>query len=136
MKDLRPALRAFLLSDAAIASVVDGARVYPQRIPQGETRESIVYTRVSGEGDYTMQGPSGFVRPRFQVDAWASTADAATALANLIKDRLDGYRGVMGEGADAVTVHGVFVADEREDFDEAANLHRSGRDYFIHHIEL
>ncbi|TGN89418.1 DUF3168 domain-containing protein [Bradyrhizobium yuanmingense] len=136
MKDLRPALRAFLLSDMAIASVVDGARVYPQRMPQGEAGASVVYTRVSGEGDYTMQGPSGFVRTRFQIDAWASTADAATVLANLIKDRLDGYRGVMGEDADAITVHGVFIAAEREDFDEAAKLHRSGRDYIIHHIEL
>lgn len=135
MKDLRPALRAFLLADGAIAAVV-GTRVYPLRMPQGETQASIVYTRVSGEGDYTMQGPTGYARPRIQIDAWASSANAAVALSNLIRDRLDGFRGVMGSGADAITVRGVFVADEREGFDEAANLHRSGRDYFIHHIEL
>jgi hypothetical protein len=135
MKDIRPALREFLLGDAAITTVV-GTRVFPIKIPQGVTAASIVYTRISGDGDYTMQGPSGFVSPRIQIDAWAGSADAAANLANLVKDRLDGYRGVMGSGGGAITVHGVFIADQREDYDDAAQLHRSGRDYFIHHLEL
>lgn len=135
MKDIRKALRTFLLADASIVAVVVD-RVYALRIPQGVKSSSIVVTRVSGPGDYHMDGPSGLMNARIQIDAWATTADAAATLANLVKDRIDGYRGAMGSGANIITVHGVFVADLREDYDDEAELYRSGRDFFIHHLEL
>jgi len=124
--DIRPSLRTYLLDSAPIAAVV-GARVYPSRIPQGVTGTSIVYTRISGGGDYHLQGLSGFARHRYQIDAWAKTINEAASLADFIRDRIDGFRGSMG----AVTVHGIFFLDQREDYDEEANLHRVGRDYFI-----
>lgn len=135
MKDIRPALRAFLLADAGIAAVV-GARVYPIKIPQGVNLACIVYTRISGRGDYHHGGPSGLAMPRFQIDAWAPTGDAATALANLIKDRINGYRGVMGTDPASVTVQGVFLLDEREDYDDAVRMSRMSRDYAIDYEEL
>lgn len=131
MLDIRQSFRPFLLEDAAIAAIVVD-RVYSIRIPQGVRASSIVFTRVSGAGDYHLAGPSGIINVRMQVDAWAITPDAAVTLANLVKDRLDGYRGLMG----AVMVHGVFVADLREDYDDDAQLYRAGRDYFVHHLEL
>jgi hypothetical protein len=135
VKDIRKAIRSFLLADAPIVAVVVD-RVYALRIPQGIKVSSIVMTRVSGPGDYHMDGPSGLINARIQIDAWAPTADAAASLANLVKDRLDGYRGTMGTGGNIITVHGVFVADLREDYDDEAQLYRSGRDYFVHHLEL
>jgi len=136
MKDIRPALRSFLLADSQIAAVV-ATRVYPIKLPQGTTGVSIVYNRISGGGDYHMQGLSGFAHHRFQIDAWASTANAATSLADLIRDRIDGYRGDMGaDSPPVVTVHGVFMVDQREDYDDEAKLHRMSRDYFIDFMEL
>ncbi len=139
MKDIRPALREFILADASISALVTTggiSRVYPIKIPQGIKLASIVYTRISGRGDYHMGGPSGLAMPRYQLDAWAPTGDAATTLANLIKDRIDGYRGIMGTGPAAVTVQGVFMADEREDYDDTVQLSRMSRDYFIDYEEL
>src|ERR1044072_9333300 len=95
MKDIRPALRSFLLGSAPIAAMV-AARVYPIKLPQGTTGASIVYTRVSGQGDYHLHALSRFASHRFQIDAWSPTADGATSLADLIRDRIDGYRGDMG----------------------------------------
>jgi len=135
MKDIRPALRAFLLADAGIAAIV-GTRVYPIKIPQGVKVASIVYFRVSGPGDYSMDGPSGLARHRLQLDSWAPTADAATALANLVKDRIDGYSGVMGSGGAAVNVQGVFQTDLREDYDDDVELHRCGRDFMFAYEEI
>ncbi|MCR6734447.1 MAG: DUF3168 domain-containing protein [Afipia sp.] len=139
MKDIRPALRAFLLGDAGIVALVTTggiSRVYPIKLPQGTKTASIVYTRISGSSIYHMQGQSGLSMPRYQIDAWAPTGDAATALANLIKDRLSGYRGVMGSGGAAVTVQGVFMLDEREDYDDAVSMSRMSRDYAIDHEEI
>lgn len=139
MKDIRPGLFAFLAADASIAAVVtEGgiSRIFPVVLPQGVAKASIVYTKISGEGDYTMRGPTGYARPRFQIDAWAPTIDAASTLANAIKDRLDGYSGVMGSGANEVVVQGVFIAGEHEDYDDIVRMYSVGRDYFIHFGEL
>lgn len=135
MKDIRPALRAFLLADAGIAAIVS-TRVYPIKIPQGVKLASVVYSRISGQGIYHHGGDSGLAMPRFQIDAWGLTGDAATTLANLIKDRLSGYRGVMGSGGAAVTVQGVFMAAEMEDYDDAVQMSRMSRDYFIDYEEV
>jgi hypothetical protein len=136
MKDIRPALRSFLLGSPEIAAIV-AARLYPIKLPQGTTAASIVYNRISGAGDYHMQGLSGFAKHRYQIDAWAPTAEVATTLADLIRDRIDGYQGPMGsDSPPTIEVQGVFMADQREDYDDAAKLHRMSRDFFITFIEL
>jgi len=136
MKDIRPALRSFLLGSPQIAAIVV-ARVYPIKLPQGTTAASVVYNRISGAGDYHMQGLSGFAKHRYQVDAWAPTAEVATTLADLIRDRIDGYQGPMGaDSPPTIEVQGVFMADQREDYDDAAKLHRVSRDFFITFSEL
>jgi hypothetical protein len=134
LKDIRPALSAFLLGDAAIATAV-GTRVYPQFLPQNTTVASIVYQKISDVGNHSLSGPTRLARPRFQIDAWAPTNNGANALALLIKERLDGYQGVMGSGGDAVDVQGVFYENARELYDESAKLHRVSADYFIAYDE-
>jgi hypothetical protein len=130
--DLRPGLRAFLLADSGISAAIGGQRIFPVTLPQGENRPSVVYTRISGVGDHHMQGASGLARPRYQIDAYAQLADDANALADLVKARLDGYRGPMG----AVTVQGAFFETERDDYQPDAKLYRASRDYFIWFEEL
>jgi hypothetical protein len=131
LKDIRPALRAFLLADAAISSAVGASRIYPDEMPQGVTATSLVFQEISNVGDHHMQGPSGLARPRMQVTAWATTRDAAYALGLLVKDRLDGYVGVMGTGGDAVTVQGVFFDNSRNLKDDAASLYGRQQDFII-----
>jgi len=139
IKDIRPALFAYLMADAGISAAVEGAvilqnggsRIFPMRLPAGIKKDSIVYTRVSGEGDHHMEGPSGLARVRMQIDAWSKTIPGAVSLANLVKERIDGFRGVMGSGAAAVTIQGIFFESEREDYDDVAELNRVSRDYFI-----
>lgn len=133
MKDIRPALRSLLLGDAAVAALVVD-RVFPIRMPQGTKVASLVYTRVSGGTDYTMQGASGYARSRMQIDAWAPTADAATALANRVKDCLSGFTGAVGNPS--VFIQGAFCTDEREQYDDVVQLYGVSRDYFIHHEEI
>lgn len=141
LQDLRPGLRAYLLADSNISSIVGGARVYAIKLPQGETRASIVYSKISGIGDYHLQGPSGLARPRIQIDCWAPDADgiagpdASAALGRLVKERIDGFRGSMPYGSDSpqasVEVLAAFLDSEREDYDDTAKLYRTSLDYLI-----
>jgi hypothetical protein len=139
LADVRPGLRAYLLADSGISALVGGARIYAVHLPQGETQASIVFSRISGLGDHHMQGPSGLARPRLQIDCWAASIDAAFALSNMVKERIDGFRGDMPYGAnspqDLITVRGVFFDSEREDYDDTAKLYRASCDYFIWFLE-
>jgi hypothetical protein len=132
IKDLRPALREYLLADAAIAALI-GDRIYPNAMPQGVRATSIVYNRISDVGYHVYAGPLGFARPRYQLDAWAQTPDEAAALAGAIKERLDGFAGVMG--TPPVTVQGALFAGLRDDYDADAELYRTSQDYLILFVE-
>lgn len=115
-----------MLGDSDIATIV-GTRIFPVVLPQGETRASIVYTRISGQGDHHMRGPSGLSQTRFQIDAWAQKADDAAFLANLVKLRVDGFSGTFDGGA----IQGAFFDTERDDYDSEVKMHRVSRDYLV-----
>jgi hypothetical protein len=144
LQDVRVGLKAYLLDDATIAASVDSGasaspryRVFTLKLPQGETRPSIVYSRISGQGDHHMEGASGLNRTRMQIDCWAPTADAADLLARQVKERIDGFGpGSMLWGDDspeeAIVVQGIFYESEREDWDEGPPArYRSSKDYLI-----
>ena len=133
LKDIRPALRLFLLADPAIAAAV-GTRMYPKILPQGQRSTSIVYNKISGIGHHHYQGTSGLGTPRYQIDVWAATPDDAANVANLIKERLDGYRGPMpnvGSPSDDVEVQGAFFESDREDYQADITMHRTSQDFII-----
>lgn len=138
IKDIRPALRAYLLGDSEIAATVTAGsvtRLYPILLPQGITLPSIVYSLITEGTDYHMQGPSGLVQVRMQIDCWALTADAAVALANLVKDRLSGLRGTVAFGSESpqeeIIIRGVFHDQGRDDYDPIPKLYRRQCDYLI-----
>src|SRR4029077_12790747 len=90
--DVRFGLVELLTSNASINGIVAG-RVYPVKLKQGETRDSIVYNRITEFETYKMDGPSGLVSALYQFDAWSKSTDSATALALLVKELFGGFRG-------------------------------------------
>lgn len=131
MKDLRPALRTYLLDDPVISGLVGGVRIHHARLPQNQVEPSVVYFKVSETGDYHMQGDSGLGQTRMQIDAWAQTSDAATELANAVYDRLSGAKPIVSIGSDFVNIKGSFLAAGRDDYDDVARMFRISRDFIV-----
>jgi Protein of unknown function (DUF3168) len=126
MKDIRPALRTFLLADPTISGLVGGVRIHHLRLPQGQVEPSIVYLKVSEIGDYHLLSDSGLGQIRLQIDSWAQSSDVATQLANAVYDRLSGAKGAFDNNVD---VRGTFLISGRDDFDEVAFMYRASRDF-------
>lgn len=132
MKDIRPALRTYLLADSTVNSLVGGERIHHARLPQNQVDPSVVYIKISETGDYHLAGDSGLGQMRMQIDSWAQSADAATALANAVYDRLTGARTSIDLGSpDFVDLRGAFLANGRDDYDEVAQLYRVSRDFIL-----
>jgi hypothetical protein len=133
LADLRPALRAFLLADPTVAAAV-GARIYPNRLPQGVRATAIVYRRPNRRGDHHMQGPSGLARGLWQLACWSESLDGAAALARAVKDRLEGWQGPMTDpDGNIVQVQGAFLETARDAYDDDTELRGVLAEYAIWH---
>lgn len=132
------ALRAHLLDDNTIASIVSG-RVYPLRMPQKVNLPAIVLTRVSGMRFAHLRGADALARPRYQVDCWAVTHDGATVLGTLCRQRLNGYTGTWSDDDSPATLIPVTILmdpeGDRDLFDEdiAGGSCRHSADYLVWH---
>ena len=139
MKDLRKAIRAFLLADSTVSTLVGATRIYPGTLPQGVAQTSVVpavvQNLITESSDYHMQGDSGLGQARVQLDCWAQTQDEAVELANLVFDRLSGASGTIEFGMNSplenVAVQGVFHDQGRDDYDSVAKLYTRRRDFLI-----
>jgi len=139
IKDLRPALRTLLTTAPAVVAIV-GARIFPHAIPQGVRAPAVVYNRIPGVGgDYTMQGPVSLASSVLQVDCWAGDPDTACVLARAVRERLEGFAGDVvvddGSPSESVSIQGVFVDANGDDFDGLAKLYRERVDYRFAWVE-
>jgi hypothetical protein len=131
MKDIRPALRSFLLADPAVSSLVGGVRVHSSRLPQNQVEPSVVYVKVSESSDYNMAGDSGLGQVRIQIDSWAQSNDAATQLANAVYDRMSGANQIIDYDSSSLDLKGSFLSGGREDYDSVMQMFRVSRDFTI-----
>ena len=115
----------------AILANIAGGRRHWGRAPQNTARPFLVLNRASGDRDYHMQGPSGFVQSRVQIDCYADTYTAAKTAARAVRDALSGYAG--GD------IQLIQIDSERDlpaaDAGEVTHLFRVSIDTIISHGE-
>jgi hypothetical protein len=122
---IEQAIRYILVNDATVKAIT--THCWPVMIPQDATYPLILYTRISGERDHVLQGPSGMAHPRFQLDAFAETYTGAKALANAIREALDGYRGT----AAGTRIGSCLIDSERDIYESEIEIYRISQDYMI-----
>ena len=136
-------LKAHLLGENAIANLVTTsgrARVFPLKLPQPKAGvpdyPAIQLTRISDLRFSHLRGGASLARPRYQVDCWATTFQAAVGLGSLCRQRLDGYVGIWTDGSPGTSVQVAVEFESQVDlFEEeiGGGLFRSSADYFVFH---
>lgn len=122
-------LTEFILEDTDISAMIDD-RIYPIVLPQSPDVPALTYFRVSGARFTTMEGPNELMNPKFQINSWAETYSEAKTLANLVMERLHGYRGAFN----AEEVLGIFLNNEEdliEDLDDGTRFYRVRMDFLL-----
>ena len=100
---LETGLYSALSADATVSGLV-GARIYPEIMPFDVTYPAISYQRISTARYQTLESVDDFTQVRIQVDCWDSTYSGVKALANAVKNAIDGVR-TLGSQA----VHHCFM---------------------------
>lgn len=89
-----------LADDATVGGLVS-TRIYPVILPQNVDYPAISYQRVGNAPRPTLEDGVGLQNPRFQIDAWAESADGARALATA----------VIAAMSAATSVDAIFLSD-------------------------
>lgn len=123
--DMQGALRARLLGATAA-----GSRVYWVDRPQGSALPAITLQVISGDRPQTYDGFQSSRQSRVQMDVWAETHAAGTAL----------LEAAIGAVAPRVTANGIqfdrtFFEGERDTSERlgTANIYRAGIDLLVRH---
>jgi hypothetical protein len=87
-----------LKGDAALVALLHSAdSVWHRRAPASDGLPRVVVYRPNEAGLSDLTGPSTLRTPRVQIDALAATAAEASAVAEAVKARMDGFRGTLGD---------------------------------------
>ncbi|MHA6641347.1 tail completion protein gp17 [Mesorhizobium sp. A623] len=124
-------LVALLLNAAGVTALVS------DRIDWGKAPQSVsghpyvVLQRIDGLHDYHMQGASGYVASRVQIDTYSEKYTATKKATRALIAALSGYKGGIFQG--------IFLDGERDlpaaDAGEVTNLFRTSLDFMVHHKE-
>lgn len=128
---MEEALRECLLAATAVSALV-GKSVHWVQSPQGTPSPRIVLYRISGIRNMRMDGPTGLVASRVQIDCLGRSYESAKTVARAVEARLSGYSGTFS----GVVFQGCFLIAERDDHEDAETpdkLFRTSLDFNIWH---
>nr|BDD44654.1 hypothetical protein 5 [Alphaproteobacteria bacterium]BDD46018.1 hypothetical protein 6 [Pseudomonadaceae bacterium]BDD46435.1 hypothetical protein 5 [bacterium] len=124
-------LVALLLSAAGLTTLVPENSIEWGRSSQGGALPRIVLQRIDGIRDYHMQGASGYVASRVQIDVYSERYLTTKTIVDAVRALLSGYRGGIFQG--------IFLDGERDlpaaDAGDVKHLFRTSLDFMIHHKE-
>lgn len=135
--EIEQGLGSYLSTYAGLVALISD-RVYGMKIPQGATLPLLVYTRVSTPRELTHDttGATGTLEnPRFQFDAYGTTALAVQAITTQLREALNGKTGSIGAGANQMTIQAAYVVDEVPEYDVPTELYRQRSEFIIWHAE-
>ena len=126
MSLIEQAFRAKVLANGAVVALV-ADRVYGQRLPQRPTYPAISVVKISAPRDHVMEGQSGFVQARFQVDCWSPDDQAAKTLADTVRLAMGGLPAtVLG-----VEINAISLEDDRDLYDDDLEVYGASVDYLV-----
>lgn len=130
MAEAEQALIDLLKADASVAAIV-GTRIYFTQAPQTPVLPYAVMFRVDGPRVYGMEGASGLVAARVQIDIYSKTAKQARDVGRTIRQVLSGFRGEQS----GVNLQAVLLLDEGDGYEDSPELQRVTHDYRVWYQE-
>lgn len=118
---VRKELASFLYGQAAIAALV-GKRIYPLAVEPDKPLPAVVFAKEPHRAhEFHLEGPAGYDFSLIRFDAIAPTYGQAWAIANAIRDALNGESGfeLSGRIVDQCELIDSWDADERDDETDA-----------------
>ena len=108
-----------------------------QPVPEGVTMPFQVCSEIGTEFNHHLTGNIGVASRSLQLDHFANTEAEVVTLANAARNKLDAFRGVVGDtGATDLTIRSLLIQDEAAepataDAAQASGVSRIRQEYLI-----
>lgn len=102
--NLRTQLVNYLTGHSSITDVVPAIRWFLDSIPQETVLPSVVVEQVSDVPDHYQGGSTKMAEARVRLTIVSDDPSESASIEDLIRKKLDGYRGTIGAGATQITV--------------------------------
>ena len=113
---LKDAMIAELRADTGVAALVD-ERVFKKVAPQGKPLPYITVQRISNSHVHHLTAASGLADARVQVSCWDTSDSGAEALAEAVREALDGFtQDTLGSGDNTADVRRISLDNDRDHF--------------------
>lgn len=109
------AVRSLLLASSSLSAVV-GVRIAPGSVSEQTAMPYIVYNRFASDHQNHMQGASGLVFARIQLDLFAETWAHIEAMTEAIRNRIDGYRGTVTVNSQTLRIQQAHLEGVRDNY--------------------
>ena len=124
MADVASAVRSYLLTKAAVTSLV-GTRIYPDVLPQGCTMPAIVYSKISTVHEHTISHLAGLAACRIEFEAYATTRSAANTIVSTVQQcGVIAFRGLTN----GIDIRAVYLEDGQQTYQippsDGSQVHR------------
>jgi hypothetical protein len=93
------ALYNLMSNDGPIAALV-GDRIAPTKRAPGDPLPALTFHQIAGQPQHGLSGPIGYVEAAYQINCWAADNLQASALAQAVIDKLDGFNNQTIAGLD------------------------------------
>jgi len=96
-------LFAALSADSGLTALIGSGsdcRLFPEEAEQTTAHPLVVYTRLSGNDEMHLKGPTGSVQSRYQFSCWGETFDSADAVATALRAALFAASGLVVTACD------------------------------------
>ena len=95
VQTIETAIYALLTADLTLTALV-GTRITPVIVPQRSAMPAVTFAQVAGARTHSVDGPTGQVNSRWQFNCWASNTRSPRAVADALRQAIDGYSGTTG----------------------------------------
>lgn len=109
---LQQDVRTYLLTKAGVTNLVGTTGIYCQKVDQGVDPPYIVIYRIGAEHGHTLTKASGWALARLQIDCFATSFPSAEAIAEAVRQVLQGLSGTFG----TTVVSSVVLDTDGDDF--------------------
>jgi hypothetical protein len=122
MANLAPeiALR-YLLTTSTPVSALIASRIFPNAASELAVFPYVTYSLIAHQREGHLLGPSGLVFRRYQFDIFAKTNAEVGLIIDAIRNRLDGYVGLVTIGADSLRLQNVELLDQSDGYVESTD---------------
>jgi hypothetical protein len=104
----------YLREDAGLATFV-GSRIYAfGASPANVVFPYLTVQRISAVHERHLTAGAGIAQFRYELTPWAKTRERAVQITDLLRERMDNYRGQMGGSGFA---HAIQLDDDSEEFE-------------------